>query len=77
MPSFCRKLKEQERKVKGGGRSEAMIDVIEIGSDTGTDTEGFVPLPHILDFAMSVIVISFAYLLIQISDHLLIRPNED
>lgn len=37
---ICRKLKEQERKVKGGEEKEDMIDTTEI--DTKINTEGFV-----------------------------------
>lgn len=37
---MCRKLKEQEKKVKGGEEREVMIDVI--GTDIETDIEGLV-----------------------------------
>lgn len=42
----CRKLREQEKKVKGGEESGVMID--GTGIDIRTDTEGFVQLASLL-----------------------------
>lgn len=46
LQTSCRKLKEQEKKVKGGEESGVMID--GTGIDIRTDTEGFVQLASLL-----------------------------